>query len=193
MGLDTLQKEILLDAKKEADALLAGADQERRRILAAANTEREKVLTIARESIAKVVEAEKNERLTSARLAANRLVNDAKSRQVDQAIDRVWEAFKEAGNGASYYKRLGQLVEAGLQEFGGKAVVHLNSQDLKSEVGKKHKNLLAKEPLKAVGGAIITSADGKIRMDCTLEQLFAENREGIRKTAYAELFGRGVQ
>ena len=191
--MDTLQKEILLDARKEADAILAEADQERRRILAEAGKEREKVLAAAREGISKVIEAEKNERLTSARLGANRLVNDAKSTVVDQAVEQVWEAFKESSGNASYYKRLEQLIAEGLRELGAKAVIHLNAVDAKSEAGKKHKHALAREPLKAAGGVIVASEDGRIRMACTLEQLFAEKRESTRKAAYVELFGGGVQ
>jgi len=189
--LETLQKEILLDAKREANAILAEAEEERRRILAEANKERESVLTTAREGIARVIDAERNERVTSARLNAKRVVNDAKSKVVDQVVEAVWTAFKETRNRPAYAKQLEALVNQGLKEFGGKGVVHLNALDLKSEVAKKYKAKLTKEPLQAAGGAIVASEDGRIRVDYTLEQLFAEKRESVRKAVYTELFVGG--
>src|SRR3990167_9227847 len=95
MGLETLQKEILRDAKKEADGILAEAEQEKRKMPAEANQERERMLEEARGAIGKVIEAEKTERLTSARLNAKRLLGEAKSRLVDQAVDEVWEGRSE--------------------------------------------------------------------------------------------------
>ncbi len=190
MGLETLQKEILRDAKKEADGILAEAEQEKRKLLAEANQERERMLDAAREAIGKVIEAEKTERLTSARLNAKRLLGEAKSGLVDQAVDEVWEAFKKFRNSAAYARELERLIKQGVEELGAEAVIHLNALDQKSEAARKHKSRLAAEALKSLGGVVVSSKDGKVRVDYTLEQLFAEQREKIRKSAYAELFGR---
>ena len=47
------------------------------------------------------------------------------------------------------------------------------------------------EDLHGFGGALLESADGKIRMDLTLETLFESRRDEIRKKIYEKLFGEG--
>src|SRR3989338_1396726 len=157
MGLETLQKEILRDAKKEADGILAEAEQEKRKMLAEANQERERMLDAARGAIGKVIEAEKTERLTSARLNAKRLLGEAKSRLVDQAVDEVWEAFKKFRNSAAYAGELERLIKQGVEELGAEAVIHLNALDQKSGAARKHKSRLAATALKSPGGGVGSS------------------------------------
>jgi vacuolar-type H+-ATPase subunit E/Vma4 len=45
------------------------------------------------------------------------------------------------------------------------------------------------EDLKGFGGALVESADGKIRMDLTLETQFDSRRDELRKSISDKLFG----
>ena len=77
-------------------------------------------------------------------------------------------------------------VTKAVAELGKGSTVHV----LKGE-----KKLLPKldaavvEDLQGLGGAMVEGADGKIRMDLTLETLFDSRRDEIRKHISEKLFG----
>jgi vacuolar-type H+-ATPase subunit E/Vma4 len=99
---------------------------------------------------------------------------------LEQTRTRVRDIVKEQNR---YYAYLASLVTSGAMEIGLDAViVHLNSRDLKRiDIAKLEREIakslekpikieFSKEPIEALGGAIISSKDGRTRIVNTLDQ-----------------------
>jgi len=66
-------------------------------------------------------------------------------------------------------------------------VVYVNSED--SKLAKKMKGVkLAGSAIECAGGAIVTTQDGRIRIDNTFEANFEERKDEMRKHIFDLLF-----
>lgn len=187
MSLQTLTKEIQLDAKHEVDKVVKAAEAEKVKLLHEAEAERQRILDSAKDTVKKVIEAERSERLTSAQLKAKRLLSETREVIVNEAIIEIWKHFKEIRESANYKDLLEKLAKSGLKDLGSSAKIYANESDHK--LLKSFAKNLADEPIHCAGGAIIASSDDKIRINSTLEEIFEQKREEIRKKVFLLLFG----
>lgn len=191
MGFDDLRREILHKAFEDVKRINADAAAEESRINAAAETERSQVLNAVKADAASLSAAERGERLAAARLAGKKLVAQAREGLVVRAVEGVRERFYGIVETDAYQKLLNAIVEDGVSEAGRGACVRVNARDKKKV--KRFSDAKAGEPVGIAGGAIIESADGRIRVRNTLESLFEENMDVVRASASAALFGDGAE
>ncbi len=189
MGIEKLTSSLLKDAEGEADGIVKAAEGHVRKMK---EDERAKITGLkknAESEVEKVLKEQKNERLAWARLEAKRLVSEAREDAINNAIEDIFASLKELKKSKEYKNFISKEVSAALKEFKGtKIVVH---------VAKDDKKLLPKLPngckvvtdLDALGGAVIETQDGKMKVDLTLETLFELRRDDLRKMISSELFG----
>jgi vacuolar-type H+-ATPase subunit E/Vma4 len=187
LGLSQLKNELIGDAKSEAKKIAQETEKEKKEILKEADKQKQGVLEQAAEEANAMVEDEKREQYAAIQLKAKRLVSEAKENTVNQNMDKVWKEFAKAGKEANYASLMQKLIRQGLESLGEQAVVQVNSKD-KSLAGKYAKNV-SKTAADISGGAIISSADGRIVINNSLEALFDEHKEEIRRLVFGQLFG----
>ncbi len=124
---------------------------------------------------------ESAEAIANAHLEAKRELAKAKGELVDSVEKQVWaELLKVRKNKDAYAKLLHKLISTGAKALGsGDAIVYVRAED-RSLVGDLKDAKLARESVVCSGGAIITSADGRVRIDNTLEALLEEKRDAMR-------------
>jgi len=118
---------------------------------------------------------------------------------MDRAKKRVVDATK---NETVYFPYLTNQIAKGIEELGyGTAVVHVNATDMKGmnraniekdaarQLSKPVKVEWAKEPINAIGGAIIASTDAKTRIVNTIDQKFDALEATLLIEAGKTLFG----
>ncbi len=186
MGFEELSHELFKSAQAEAKKILAAAEKSSEKIVDEA---REKALAAERASkkeAAAYSKQESAERLTSARLTSKKMVDSAKEEAVDSNLQEVWKSFKAASLKKSTYPQLMQeLLEEGLGELGSReATVYVRDEDKSLVAGYK----AARLPPGFSGGLIIESANGKIRINKTLEEMFFQKKGMLRKKIYDMLF-----
>lgn len=187
MGIEKLTSSLLKDAQSEAEEIIKAAEGHVKQMKA---DERAKLTTLekqAEKEVEKILKEQRNERLAWARLEAKRVVSEAREDAINNVIDAIFSSISEMRKSKEYNAFVSKNVSAAVKELGGKLTVH---------VAKADKNLLPKLPkgckvvadLDALGGAIIETQDGKMRVDLTLETLIELKRDELRKSISAELF-----
>jgi len=187
MGIEKLTSSLLKDAQDEAAEIVKVAEGHVRQMKA---DERAKLVSLEKQAeaeVEKVLKEQRNERLAWARLEAKRLVSEAREDAINNAIDAIFSSLNELRKSKEYKDFVSKNVSAAVKELGGKITVHVVKAD---------KNLLPKLPkgckvaadLDALGGAILETQDGKMRIDLTLETLMELKRDELRKRISAELF-----
>lgn len=154
----------------------------------------------AAESVAKIIESSlkqaesvKRQIVGSAELQAR----NAQLRSLERAVNESFEGATKkisSSRGEDYERALGRLIQEGLDVIGPNASVRCATKDRKavsSEIRKlaKSKVVLDDEPVETIGGVVMTTPDGNIRFDNTLEARLDRMRPSLRKEVAALLTG----
>lgn len=185
MGLTQLKNELIGDAKGQAKEISLETEKERKEIIKEAEKQKQAVLEQAEKEANTLVEDEKREQFAAIQLKAKRIVSEAKEETVNKNMGDVWTAFAKASKDANYPRLLKRLIEEGLDALGDQAVVQVNNKD-KTLAKKFAKKVSVVSGLS--GGAIVSSPDGRISINNSLEALFEERREDIRRMVFGQLF-----
>ncbi|MFA6489195.1 MAG: V-type ATP synthase subunit E family protein [Candidatus Micrarchaeia archaeon] len=186
MGFEGLASELHKHAEAEGRKLIHAAEKNAEKIEGEAKEKADESVKAAKKDAASFVKQESSERLTSAKLSAKKIVDEARDSAVESGLEQVWAVFKsDSLKKSAYPQLLDRLVREGARELGGKdATVYVRDEDRALVSGYR----LAKLPSEYSGGAILESADGKVRVNKTLEDTFAQKKLQLRKQIYDKLF-----
>ena len=187
MGFEELAGELHRNAEAEGRKLLSAAERAAKKTEEEAQQKAEEQLRAAKKDAHAYAKQESSERLTSAKLAAKKITDEAKDEAVEGSLRQVWDAYKSASlRKGNCQQLLQRLVSEGMKELGtGETVVYERDEDRQLISGHR----AAKLPQQYSGGAIIESANGRIRVNKTLEEIFSQQKGALRKKIYDKLFG----
>lgn len=188
MGIEKLTSTLLKDAQDEAAGIIETAEGHVKKMKA---DERAKSASLEKEAeaeVEKILKEERNERLAWARLEAKRVVAEAREDAIGNAIEDIFSSLKEIRSSKEYKAFVSKKVSEAVNELGGKLTIHVVKAD-KNLLPKLPKGCVVVADLDALGGAVIETEDGKMRVDLTLETVIELRRDELRKKISAELFG----
>jgi len=183
-------------AKEALQEMLSSLDKEYRDILATIEAEE-------RESASKVAEILRGgdrQAETIKRRIISRAELDARNRSIrllEEAVNRVFEeslkVFERQSLGKRYKKALMRLLEEGVEAIGaGEVVVAGSSRDRDAlrkaaytvEKSRGVKITVSRKPLNCIGGVYITSVDGSMIYDNTVEARLERLKPLLRKEIF---------
>ncbi|MBD3398402.1 hypothetical protein GF412_04225 [Candidatus Micrarchaeota archaeon] len=188
MGIDHLTADILAEARKEAKAITDAAEAEKKKALDEEKQKVKKLLSAAEKEADAFVAAQQRERIAWAKLEAKKIEGEARESVIRDAMDSLYK------NMADFRKSKPEQYEKFLNERVNAATTEIVTKTHIARVCKGDKKLLKgfggtiREDLTGMGGAIVLSPDESVQVDCTLEGLFEEKREFLRKKLYERLF-----
>jgi vacuolar-type H+-ATPase subunit E/Vma4 len=188
MGIEQLTADILSEAKSEAKQITEGAEAEKKKHLDEEKKVVSAMLAQAEAEAKALVESQRRERVAWARLEGKKLEGEAREEVIRDALDALYEQLEKFRKSKEYGDFLSARIESGIKEIGiPNPVVRVCKGDKKFV---KNGNGKAKvvEDLEGIGGAIVESADGSVRVDLTMETLFEDKKEFLRKKLYEKLF-----
>lgn len=186
MTLENIRTGLLQEAKSEETRMLKEAEKESQSILNEAKEKAKQIKADAKISATNSVETEKKERISAAKLKANKIVSEARNKLVEKSMQQIWKEFKEISKQNGYDAFMKKIISEAEKELGMGAMVSVNKDD--QATAKKHSKNLAKKIVEISGGAIISSKDNNVSIDASLEAIFENNREEIRGMVFKELF-----
>ncbi len=186
MGIEKLKGSLISEASEdarkitdEAAAQVKGMQEEERSRKASLKKDVEK-------DVERQLSEQRNERIAWARLESKRLLSEAREDAIKDVLEDFFDALSDARKSPEYKKFLNSGIAAAVSELGPGSVVRLVKGD-KALVQAKGAKVV--EDLDALGGAIVETADGKIRIDLTLETQYESKKDDIRKQINDKLFG----
>lgn|SRR3989344_2630660 len=187
MGFEELAGELHRNAESEGKKLRAAAEKNAQKAEEEAQQKADELLRSSKKEAHAYAKQESSERLTSAKLAAKKITDEAKDDAVEGSLHQVWNGFKSASlRKGTYPQLLQRLIAEGMKELGtSEAVLYVRDEDRQLVSG----NRVAKLPAQYSGGVILESSNGKIRVNKTLEEIFSQQKSSLRKKIYDKLFG----
>ena len=194
-------EDILKSARARAESIVREAETETERASDEAR------ITIAREAETIVrnaradADAVKRRHISEARHRAKLREQQEKDKVTQYVLDEVKNRTSQmVADDAKYLPLLAHLIESGLRELGDNtAMIHVKKADLERITSTLEQRINAslgqvkiqwsKQPIEAVGGAVISSLDGKIRIVNTLDQRFEALEPKLLIEARTSLFG----
>ncbi len=186
MGFDELAGELHKSADAEGRKTIHAAQRNAAKIVEAAQEKAEETVKSAKKEVAAAIKQESAEHVTSAKLSAKKIVDDARDEAVEAALQDIWKLFRSnALRKSTYPALLSALIRDGMRELGsGEATVYVRDEDRPLVSGYR----LAKLPAQYCAGAIVETANGKIRVNKTLEEIFSQKKGDLKKEIYDKLF-----
>jgi vacuolar-type H+-ATPase subunit E/Vma4 len=196
-------EDILAAAKEKAHSIIAEAETETQRALDEAKThmssEADDILRNARTE----AEGVRRRQMSEVRHKSMLQEQQEKSKIISEVLDGTKKRILEIVNDESrYLPYLVVFVESGIRELGIENVlVHLNAADLKridksklereiiKELQKPVRIEWSKEPIETLGGAVVSSSDGRTRIVNTLDERFEALESKLLIEAGKLLFG----
>lgn len=183
MTLDHLRKEIRQEAQRQRREVLKDAEVESARIVGDAETAAAALLETAKNQ-ARVEASQKLSQISAARLEAKKKLAEARDEIVARQLADVREALGAFADSGKYDAVLKELANSGAQELGGSVRVLARKKDL-PKLKKAGFNDIGE--LDTMGGCIVESADGRIRVNHTFEALYEHGVEKLRQAIFEEL------
>ncbi|MBD3390192.1 hypothetical protein GF415_04555 [Candidatus Micrarchaeota archaeon] len=187
MGIGHLTANILAEARKEAKAITGEAEAEKKQVVKEARQKAKERLAAAEKNAEEFVESQRRERIAWAKLEAKKMEGEARESVISDAMDGLYKKLSEFRKGNRYPGFLKERVHEAMGEIQvDNHLVRICKGDKGHLKGMKAD---IQEDLSGMGGAIVSSPNGNVRVDCTLSSLFEEKREFLRKKLYESLFG----
>lgn len=189
MGIERLKGSLLSEAKEDAGKIIQAAEAHVARMVEEERSRKEASKKEADKDIERLLEEQRNERIAWARLESKRVLAEAREDAIKGVIGDVFDSLAKARKTPEYKKFLARSIPQAAAELGAGPTVRVCKGDraLVPEI----KGAKVVEDLEGLGGAIVESADGKIRIDLTIETMFETSRDEIRKRIHERLFGGG--
>lgn len=187
MGIERLKGSLLSEAQEDARKIISAAEAQAKTMADEEQGRRASLKKETESEITRLLEEQRNERLAWARLESKRVTTEAREDAIKNVLEGFFEALKDARKSPEYRKFIASAAASAAAELGPGSLVHVPKGD-KALIGTL-KGAKIVEDLEGFGGALAESADGKIRMDLTLETLFESRRDEVRKQIYDKLFG----
>lgn len=186
MGFEELANELHKGADAEGRKLTHASEKNAGKIVEDAKEKAEEIVKAAKKEATEFAKQEASERTTSAKLAAKKTVDEARDEAVEASMEQLWQRFKSDSMKKSVYPGLiERMVADGITELGtGNVTVYARSEDKPYVKAAEIKKL----PAEYCGGVIVESMDGKVRVNKTLEEIFAQKKPQLRKEIYTRLF-----
>ncbi len=191
MGLEEIVARISQEASDQAGKILADANAEASRILADAKARADSEVSLAKAQAEREIREEKMRSVASARLAAKRELLQAKEDVIRRYEAGIADALDEFAKSDGYQRFLIRVIDDGTSKIGKDAKVQVNARDKALLKGKKVTGEISKEEIDCKGGALISSADGKRRVDNTVESLLRDRGDAIRLELLNQVFADG--
>jgi V/A-type H+-transporting ATPase subunit E len=186
MGIERLKGSLLTEANEDAQKIVQAAEAHVAGMLEEERSRRAQMKKEAEAEVERLLEEQRNERIAWARLESKRIVAEGREDAIKNVLEEFFEELKGIRKTPEYRRFLSKAVAAAAAELGGDVTIRVVKGDKALLSALKARVV---EDLDSVGGAIVESPDGKIRVDMTLETLFESRRDDIRKQIYEKLFG----
>lgn len=187
MGIEKLKGSLLSEANEDARKIVEAAETHVARMVEEERSGKASMKKEADREVEKLLEEQRDERLAWARLESKRINAEAREDAIKNVVEEFFDSLGGVRKTPEYKKFLGNAVAEAAAELGGNVCVHLVKGD--KALIPALKGAKVSEDLDVLGGAIVETADGKIRIDLTLETLFEARRDETRKKINEKLFG----
>lgn len=170
------------DSKREGEEVVSKARERAEEIIRQARNEAQSILNSSTEKARGEAELVRKEKISSATLGAR----SALERAIDEAENRYIRALKlrieKFRSSEEYYSFVQKKIEEAWKILGPGSIAYLGEKDARKLKENGLQLNILKRDIDSLGGAVVTSADGKLSIDLTFSEILRSKEEEILRT-----------
>jgi vacuolar-type H+-ATPase subunit E/Vma4 len=191
MSIEDILQALDDQCRQECQEIFSRAEAEAKQILDKAQIEAEAIRQTRLDKVKAEAQSETTSMLYTARLKSKNTVISIKEKVVEKVLASAEEDLRGLRSRQDYPAILEEMVREGLTRISGKVLVHVDQAD--KQVAEAVMKKLAIEydlltDIQAAGGAVISNADGRVRIVNTVEERLNRAREKLRMYVSGILF-----
>ncbi len=195
MGIEELRKEILEEADKKVDEILSEAKAKAEKIVKDVEQKVSNITEKKKESVLKTLKEREKSELAVARIEGKRMIEEKKWELIDLIFKKAVEKLKNYRDNDKYFEEtLPLYISKGVQSLNLDEVLLMVNQDdlnllknklktiennVSKKLGKKVKLALDNEPVRIIGGVIVSSIDKNIFYNSSFDAKVFDAKEKL--------------
>ncbi len=184
MTLANLKEELRRKTSAQAEALQTEAEAEASRIRKDAHAQARQIVEAAKAEALEIGAKERTQ-ISAAKLKARRHVQDARYGLVEEVISSLRDELSvQTENKRDYQKLLEALIKEGMAQVGKNSELRVRKEDV--AFAKRFGDVGA--PIETLGGVMVVSSDGRIKINSTFEALLESHDQAVKQRAFELLF-----
>lgn len=195
MSIEDILQALDDQCRLECQEIFNRAEAEAKNILEKSQGEAEAIRQARLAKIRAEAQSEATSMLYSARLKAKNAVITEKEKIAEKALAIAEERLGDLRSREDYPSILEGLIEEGLSRISGRISVHVDPADeavANTVMQKLGLDYDLHTDIQTVGGAVVSYADGRVRIINTVEERLNRAREKLRMQVSGILFGEEV-
>lgn len=181
--LKGIKETILKNASEESEAALCKTKNELEAELKKTKGEGIALVTRAEKEAMQIIENERRERLSWAKLETKRIIAGAKEDALNIAFEDLFSKVKSYADTKEFAEKMKRKISLAIKEIGGNTIVHLKKGEKKLFL----KGNVRKD-VEIIGGAIVESKDGRVKLNLSIESFLDAQKDMLRKKIYEKMF-----
>jgi vacuolar-type H+-ATPase subunit E/Vma4 len=183
MPLEEILNRIESDTRKEEEEVILQSREEAKRILADAEKQADLIYDSFRRRAIEDADAMKRRMVSSSTLEGRMRLEKAIEDIENEYLLKLNERIAEFKGSEEYYSFLNRKIERALGMLGPGSIVYVDAEDERRLKGMGISFPVVPMDVDPLGGAIVTSADGKLVVDLTFKEILEQTREKILRLA----------
>ncbi|MEW6553448.1 MAG: V-type ATP synthase subunit E [Actinomycetota bacterium] len=195
MSIEDILQALDDQCRQECQEIFSRAEAEAKQILDRAQAEADAIRQARLDKVKAEARSETTSMLYTARLKSKNTVISTKEQIAEKALASAEEELHGLRSRQDYPSILEDMIKEGLVRISGKVIVHVDPAD--AEVAEAVMKRLALDhelllDIQSAGGAVISDADGRVRIVNTVEERLNRAREKLRMHVSGILFEEEV-
>ncbi len=191
MGLEEILTRIKAESEEQYSKILSDAKTQADRIIQEAREQAQVRASQIRAQAEREAQEERQRAIAAARLESKRQILQAREKVISRYENEASKIIDEFVKSRDYKQFLFRMIKDGVNKIGEDALVQVNQRDyefLKTDPENSSSYNISESTIDTKGGALISSLDGKKRVNNTIESILSDRREELRLKLSETLF-----
>jgi V/A-type H+-transporting ATPase subunit E len=181
MPLEEILERILKDTEKEEQSIINQSQQEANAILEDAGNRSQSIKSYYNAKAEEDADREKKQRISSATLEGRSYLEQQRESIEDSYLDALKTRLTEIRKTDQYLDYIQREIEKARKVLGKDSILYADQGDVERLKRRGYNSVSVSDKIDPLGGAIVTSADGKMIIILTLSEILRKKNDTIRK------------
>ncbi len=181
MALEEILDRMAKDTENEEQALIKQSEDEAKKIIEEAKKRAISIRTSYELKAKEDADTGKRQRTSSATLEGRSYLEQEREKIENDYLETLRSKILELRETEEYLAFLQRVIDNAKKALGQDSIVYLEKKDAERMKDKGISSIKPADTIGPLGGAIVTSSDGKMIIDLTFSEIVRNQGDGLRK------------
>lgn len=181
MALEEILRRIQSDTEREEKSIINSSEEEAKKVLDEARKRASLILADNETRAREDAETEKRQRISSATLEGRSYLEREREKIENDYLEELRSRIRDMRGSDEYLRYIKRVIDSARKVLGNDSLVYVGKGDADGVKKLGISQIKTSEEIDSLGGAIVTSADGRMIIDLTFSETLRNKNDEIRK------------